>query len=142
MNQLSIGLSDEEEPSDQWLQRELIINDRGSKYSVTAGRVENKEEVKAFLKKLKGNKKYAKATHNSYAFRMRKGTQLVEVKNDDGETGAGMVILRMIRKTNMINTIIVVTRWYGGVKLHADRFKHVQDSSHLVIKELKKKRPH
>jgi len=137
MNQLSIGLSDEIEPTCEWLQLEQLINDRGSKYSVTAGRVENKEELKAFLKKVKKNKKYAKATHNTYAFRMRNETQLVEGKNDDGETGAGMVILRMIRKTNRVNIVVVVTRWYGGVKLHADRFKHVQDSSQVILKELK-----
>lgn len=136
-SQLSISLSDEQEVHDEWIQLEHLIEDRGSRYSVTLGRVSNKEEIKGFLKKLKSKKKYAKATHNTYAFRMRKGAQLVEGKSDDGETGAGMVILRMIRKKNFVNVLVVVTRWYGGVKLHADRFKHVQDASHLGLDRVK-----
>jgi len=138
MKQLSISLSDELEPKDEWVQIEQIINDRGSRYSVTAGYVQNKEDLKTFLKRLKSKKKYAKATHNSYAVRLRKESQLVEAKNDDGETGAGMVILRALRKANLVNIVIVVTRWYGGVKLHADRFKHVQDASQIIISKLNK----
>jgi putative IMPACT (imprinted ancient) family translation regulator len=139
MSQLSISLSDEIDLKTPWLQLETIVNDRGSRYSVTAGRVQNKEEIKAFLKKLKKDKKYLKATHNTYACRLRKDTQLVEVKSDDGETGAGMIVLRMIRKANMVNVIVVVTRWYGGVKLHADRFKHVQDASIVILNEIASK---
>lgn len=135
MNQLSIALSDEIAAKHDWLQLEQIIEDRGSRYSVTTARVCNKDELKQFLVKLKSKKKYAKATHNSYAARMRKGTQLAEIKNDDGETGAGMIILRILRKANLVNCAIVVTRWYGGTKLHADRFKHVQDASKLAIKQ-------
>jgi putative IMPACT (imprinted ancient) family translation regulator len=136
MPQLSIALSDEWEPKIQWLQLEKIIHDRGSKYSVTCAKVSNKEDIKAFIKKLKENKHYAKATHNSYATRLRKDTQLIEVKNDDGETGAGMLILRMLRKANVINCVILVTRWYGGVKLHADRFKHLQDATQFALKKI------
>lgn len=136
MKQLSIALSDEIEAKQDWLQLEQIIEDKGSRYSVTTARVTNKKEVKNFLKKLKANKKYAKATHNSYAVRMRKAEQLVEVKNDDGETGAGMVILRVLRKANLINCIVVVTRWYGGVKLHGERFRHVQDASKLAVEKM------
>ncbi len=135
MNQLSIPLSDEIPFKEEWIQLEKIIEDRGSKYSVTAGKVNSKSELKDFLKKLNLNKKYRKATHNSYAVRMRKGSQLVEFKSDDGETGAGMVILRMIRKINFINVVVVVTRWYGGVKLYNDRFKHVQDATERILIE-------
>jgi len=133
MFQLSIPLSDEIEIRTKYLQLEKIIKDRGSHYSVTAGRVENKEEIKAFLKKLKENKKYLKASHNSFAVRLRKANQLIENKNDDGETGAGMVILRSIRKINAVNVIVVVTRWFGGTKLYNDRFKHLQDCTRIIL---------
>lgn len=133
MDQLSIALSDELEAKKDWVQLKQVIVDRGSRYTVTAGRVTNKDELKEFLKNLKSNKKIAKATHSSYAVRMRKSAQLVEVKADDGETGAGMVILRMIRKKNMINVVVVVTRWFGGVMLHGERFKHLQDGALMGI---------
>jgi putative IMPACT (imprinted ancient) family translation regulator len=62
--------------------------------------------------------------------------QVVERKSDDGETGAGMVILRQLRKANMVNVIVVVTRWFGGTMLYADRFKHIQDATQIVLEEL------
>ena len=109
-------------------QFEKIIFDKGSRYSVSGGSVKNREEVKVFLKKLKSKKKYAKATHNTWAVRVSHEGKIFSVKNDDGETGAGMVILRILEKRNIVNTVVVVTRWYGGVKLGNDRYKHVQDA--------------
>lgn len=49
------------------------------------------------------------------------------LKNDDGESGAGMVILRMLEREELYDHIIVVTRWFGGTKLGGDRFRRVQD---------------
>ncbi|MFT7146905.1 MAG: putative IMPACT (imprinted ancient) family translation regulator [Yoonia sp.] len=50
------------------------------------------------------------------------------LKNEDGESGAGMVILRMLEREELHGHIIVVTRWFGGVKLGGDRFRRVQDA--------------
>ena len=136
IDQTALALSDEKQPKAEWLQLEKVIRDRGSKYSITAGKVTNNDELKAFLKRVKAHKKYAKATHNSYAARVMRGSQIFDVKNDDGETGAGMVILRQLRKEYAVNLVVVVTRWYGGVKLHADRFKHVQDGTRLILQEI------
>lgn len=132
--QISIAFSDEQVPKLEWIQLHGIITDRGSRYSATACLIHNQEELKSALKRLKSNKKYAKATHNSYALRVQKGNQIFEAKNDDGETGAGMLILRLLRKQNWVNCLIVVTRWYGGVKLHADRFKHLQNATLAALK--------
>jgi len=38
-----------------------------------------------------------------------------------------MVILRMLEREALHGEIIVVTRWYGGVKLGGDRFRRIQD---------------
>lgn len=112
---------------------ENIIEDRGSRYSVSVGRVENREDIKSFLKTLKRNKKYQKATHNTWAARVSHQGAVFETKNDDGETGAGMVILRVMQKENISNTVICVTRWFGGTKLMGDRFKHVQDATKYAL---------
>ncbi|MBT8458672.1 MAG: YigZ family protein [Boseongicola sp.] len=102
---------------------ESIIIDRGSKYAVSGCVVTSKQDIVAALKVLCQNKKFAKATHNTWAAIL----DGVPVKNDDGESGAGMIILRMLERERLHNHVIVVTRWYGGKHLGGDRFRHVQD---------------
>jgi putative IMPACT (imprinted ancient) family translation regulator len=99
-----------------------VIRDRGSRYAVAGGVVEDRAGVEHFLKTLKADKKIAKATHNSWAVVL---TGDGPVKNDDGEAGAGAVILRMLEREGLTDCVIVVTRWYGGVHLGGDRFAHV-----------------
>ncbi len=90
---------------------EKVIKDRGSVYSVSAGKVKNREDLKIFIKKIRNyNKKYQKATHHSYAAVISKDEVIYETASDDGETGAGKVILRIIKKKNFINTVVCVTR--------------------------------
>jgi putative IMPACT (imprinted ancient) family translation regulator len=132
-DQLGMLLNDECDVQEAWVQLHHFVVDRGSKYSATGGRVESAEGIKAFVKKVKKDKKYAKATHNIFAARVVEDGKIVERKSDDGETGAGMVILRLLRQHNLINVCVVVTRWYGGVHLNADRFKHVQDGTQLMV---------
>lgn len=101
-----------------------VISDRGSKYAVSGGDVTSREGVNAFLKALKRSRKYAKATHNTWAVVFSDSGPL---KNDDGEGGAGQLILQMLEREGLTDHIIVVTRWYGGKHLGGDRFRHVQD---------------
>lgn len=103
---------------------ENIISDRGSKYAVSGGPCASDAEAADFLKTLKRNKKFAKATHNTWALLTADGP----LKSDDGESGAGMVIVRMLEREGLHDHIIVVTRWYGGKHLGGDRFRHVQDA--------------
>ena len=62
---------------------------------------------------------------------------LYETKADDGETGAGMVILTVMQKQEVQDCVICVTRWFGGVKLMGDRFKHLQDATKYAIEDFK-----
>ena len=101
-----------------------IIADRGSKYAVSGGPCSSPDEAKAFIKELCCQKKFAKATHNTWAFIGEDGP----IKNDDGEAGAGMVIVRMLEREELLNHIVAVTRWYGGKHLGGDRYRHVQDA--------------
>lgn len=100
-----------------------VLSDRGSRYAASGGVATSEPDVAAFLKNLKRNKKFAKATHNSWGVILADGTAL---KGDDGEAGAGMVILRMLEREDVRDVIVVVTRWYGGKHLGGDRFRHVQ----------------
>ena len=127
------NFEDQKTPDSEFVLHERIIEDRGSRYSVSYGRVQGREDIKLFLRQLKKNKKYAKATHNSWAARIGNEGMIYETKADDGETGAGMVILRVMQKEQVQDCVICVTRWFGGVKLMGDRFKHLQDATKYAI---------
>lgn len=105
-----------------------VLTDRGSKYAVSGGPVHDRAGVDAFLKTLKKQKRFAKATHNSWGVLLPGDGAPDPLKGDDGEAGAGMVILRMLEREELAGHIVVVTRWYGGVKLGGDRFRRVQDA--------------
>ena len=107
----------------------VILTDRGSKYAVSGAAVSTRADVDAVLQDLKTDKAYAKATHNTWAAVLPTGA----LKADDGESGAGMVILRMLERAGMENHVVIVTRWYGGKKLGGDRFRRVQDATRAYL---------
>ncbi len=102
-----------------------LLTDRGSRYAVSGGPVTSRADAQEFVKALRKDRKFAKATHNTWGVVLKDEGP---VKNDDGESGAGMVILRMLERAELQNHIVVVTRWYGGKKLGGDRFRRVQDA--------------
>jgi putative IMPACT (imprinted ancient) family translation regulator len=126
---LQIDFGDMREPQSEFQNFEKIISDRGSIYSVAIARTYNREDISGALHKTKSLKNHNKATHHSWAVRISSGGVIFESKNDDGETGAGNVILRVLQRKNMTNIFVCVARWYGGIKLEGDRFKHVQDAT-------------
>lgn len=102
----------------------VVLTDRGSRYAVSGARVTSRADIDAVLAALKSDRAYAKATHNTWAAMLPTGA----LKADDGESGAGMVILRMMEREGLSDHVIIVTRWYGGKKLGGDRFRRVQDA--------------
>ncbi|WP_170581704.1 YigZ family protein [Ruegeria arenilitoris] len=110
----------------------VVLTDRGSKYAVSGAPVRSRDEVDAVLRDLKSDKAYAKATHNTWAAILPTGA----LKADDGETGAGMVILRMLERAGVQDHVVIVTRWYGGKKLGGDRFRRVQDATRAYLDHL------
>lgn len=106
-----------------------IIADRGSRYAVSGAPCRSPGEAEALLRELRRQKKFAKATHNTWGLICDTGP----IKNDDGESGAGMVILRMLEREDLRDHLIVVTRWYGGKHLGGDRFRHVQEAVRRYI---------
>jgi len=111
----------------------IIVTDRGSKYAVSGAPIDSRDATKACLKTLKRDKRYAKATHNTWAAILSDGQVL---KNDDGEAGAGMVIVRMLQREGLHDHMIVVTRWFGGTHLGGDRFRHVQSCVRQYLDDL------
>jgi len=116
-----------------------FIVDRRSKYAVTSFPVVSEDDFGEKIKLLLKDKKFRKADHNIVTYRIKNGdSRILEYKNDgynspSKETGAGVMMLEIMRKRKAENLCLVVTRWYGGVHLGADRFKHVRNA---VIKML------
>lgn len=111
----------------------VILTDRGSRYAVSGAQVTSRDQINAVLADLKSDRSYAKATHNTWAARLPTGA----LKADDGESGAGMVILRMLERADLSDHVIIVTRWYGGKKLGGDRFRRVQDAVRAYLDQTK-----
>ena len=109
-----------------------ILTDRGSKYAGSGGPCASEEAARAMVAELKRVKKFAKATHHSWGLLTASGP----VKNDDGESGAGNVILRMLEREGLRDHVVSVTRWYGGKHLGGDRFRHVQTATRAYLDEI------
>ena len=90
-----------------------IISDRGSRYAVSGGACASEAEARGLVSALKTDKKFARATHHSWGLLTAQGA----VKADDGEAGAGMVIVRMLERAGLQGHAVIVTRWYGGKPL-------------------------
>ena len=108
-----------------------IIADRGSRYAVSGGPAATRDEVAALLAGLKRSRRFARATHNSWAA-ILSGEP---IKDDDGEAGAGALMLQMLQRAGVRDHVVVVTRWYGGKHLGGDRFRHVADAVRHYLRE-------
>ncbi len=109
-----------------------VLSDRGSRYAVSGTLANSKATAQIAVKKLREKKKFAKATHNTWAVLLSDGTQ---IKHDDGESGAGAIILKMLCERELVDHVLIVTRWYGGVHLGGDRFRHVKTCVNSYFKQ-------
>jgi len=111
------------------------IEDRKSVFQGHTATVKNPEDVKAVISKLYENKKIAHATHNMFAYRIycqEKQSWLCDC-DDDGEDAAGGRLLHLLEILEAQDTMVVVTRWYGGTHLGPDRFKHINNAARQVL---------
>lgn len=76
------------------------------------------EEVEQFINNLK--KEHKKCTHICYAYSISGATMLAKAVDDGEPSGtAGRPILNVIEKKNLKNILVVVVRYFGGIKLGA-----------------------
>jgi uncharacterized YigZ family protein len=95
---------------------EVLYKEKNSKFFGYCFPVHSEEEVKLILDKIK--KQHFSARHWCYAFQL--GTEQVHYRaNDDGEPSgsAGLPIYGQIQSFELTNILVVVVRYFGGVKL-------------------------
>ena len=98
---------------DKNIENELII--KKSRFITKLYFIENINEIPKIIDNLK--KEYKKATHICYAYSINNNQKAI----DDGEPNgtAGKPILNVINKKNITNILVVVIRYFGGIKLGA-----------------------
>lgn len=95
---------------------EILYKEKNSKFYGYAFPVTSEEEIKIHLEQLR--KQHYGAVHFCYAFQL--GTDTIYFRaNDDGEpsNSAGMPIYGQIQSFGLTNVVVVVVRFFGGVKL-------------------------
>lgn len=115
-----------------------VLVDRNSRFVGHIAPVFHVKQTKLMLSSLKENKKIASATHNIYACRILKDEHgghptFYQMCEDDGETHAGSRLLHLLQIVDARNVMVVVTRWYGGVHLGPDRFKHINNCARILL---------
>ncbi|UCS22427.1 uncharacterized protein HLK63_K09031 [Nakaseomyces glabratus] len=113
------------------------ISDRGSTFMAFAAHVNSEEEAFQMLDHLKTDSKMRRANHAMCAWRIKKQTDSNDIIyqdcDDDGETAAGSRMLHLVTIMDVWNVIVVVARWFGGVHIGPDRFKHINSTAREAI---------
>lgn len=96
---------------------EGLYKDRGSRFIALAYPVESEEEVKALLSKVRNQ--FHDARHHCYAYRLGCPENTLFRSSDDGEPSgsAGRPILGQIDSVSLSDVLVIVVRYFGGIKL-------------------------
>ncbi|MBM7690875.1 putative YigZ family protein [Peribacillus deserti] len=97
-------------------EHEIVI--QKSRFIAYVERAETEEAAQEFIASIK--KQHWDANHNCSAYLIGE-TNLIQKANDDGEPSgtAGVPMLEVLKKKDLKDTVVVVTRYFGGIKLGA-----------------------
>ena len=95
-------------------QCEIVISK--SRFIAHVNRAETEEQAIEFIERIK--KQHSNATHNCSCYMIGEHDQ-IQKANDDGEPSgtAGVPMLEVLKKQGLKDTVVVVTRYFGGIKL-------------------------
>lgn len=107
-----------------------------SRFICHVKRVYSEEEARAFIAAIK--KEHYKATHNCSAFIIGEKSDIKRTSDDGEPSGtAGVPMLGVLEKHELTNLCVVVTRYFGGIKLGAGGLiRAYAGSVALAIKEI------
>ena len=107
-----------------------------SRFICHAKRVYNEEEARDFISAIK--KEHYKATHNCSAFIVGERSEIKRTSDDGEPSGtAGVPMLGVLENHNLTNVCVVVTRYFGGIKLGAGGLiRAYAGSVALAVKEI------
>lgn len=117
------GGADDLGPEPPWVLSDPVVELK-SVFVARAAAVTSPDQAAQYVQHLlASDKRVRTATHNITAWRIRgpNGTSFQDC-DDDGETAAGGRLLHLMQLMDLWDTMVVVTRWYGGQKLGPRRF--------------------
>ena len=117
---------------DEQVQEEI----KKSRFICHAKRVYSEEEARDFITAIK--KEHYKATHNCSAFIIGERSEIKRTSDDGEPSGtAGVPMLGVLENHNLTNICVVVTRYFGGIKLGAGGLiRAYAGSVALAVKEI------
>ncbi|PPQ63152.1 hypothetical protein CVT24_005792 [Panaeolus cyanescens] len=110
------------------------ITDRKSAFVGRACRISHPTEVPLILAHLMSDRRIARAAHPIInAWRCQVDQVLHQDNDDDGETAAGGRLAHLLQILDVNDVLVVVTRYFGGIHLGPDRFKHINQAARNAL---------
>ncbi|OCB87513.1 UPF0029-domain-containing protein [Sanghuangporus baumii] len=110
------------------------IVDRKSVFIGRACRITNPVQVPTILSHLMADRRISRAAHPIInAWRCRTNGVLHQDNDDDGETAAGGRLAHLLQILDVDNVLVIVTRYFGGIHLGPDRFKHINQAARNAL---------
>ncbi|KAJ7151427.1 ribosomal protein S5 domain 2-type protein [Mycena crocata] len=110
------------------------ITDRKSAFIGRACSISDPSQVPIILAHLVSDRRVARAAHPVInAWRCQVGSLLHQDNDDDGETAAGGRLAHLLHILEVDNVLVVVTRYFGGIHLGPDRFKHINQAARNAL---------
>ena len=120
------------------------IVEKKSKFIANLFYIQSEEEAEEIIKNVK--KKYYDARHNCYAYTVLTKNGAINKSSDDGEPSgtAGAPMLNIMQKNEIVNVLVIVTRYFGGILLgtgglvraYSDALTKAIEKSSFVYEEM------
>lgn len=117
--------------------------EKKSKFIANIFYVSTTQEAEEKLEQIR--KKYYDARHNCYAYRVIEDGNIIDRSSDDGEPSgtAGAPKLNILKKENLCNVLVIVTRYFGGILLgtgglvraYSQSTQDVIEKSNIILKQ-------
>ncbi|KAJ3377468.1 hypothetical protein HDU84_008614 [Entophlyctis sp. JEL0112] len=107
-----------------------VVSEKRSRFMAHISKVKTSDDVTSVVDTIRQSRVVRGSTHNIVAYRLASGK---EAKDDDGETGAGDRILDLLARMKIVDVVVIVTRWYGGVPLGPSRFRIITNTVKSLI---------
>lgn len=120
------------------------IEEKKSRFIAEIFYIEDINQAEEYIKQVK--KRYFDARHHCYAYRLIQNNAIKEKQSDDGEPSgtAGAPMLNILNKNQIVNVLVIVTRYFGGtllgtgglVKAYSEATLKAIENTEIVMQEL------
>jgi hypothetical protein len=122
-------------PNPNWpyqLASSSLLTSHASKFVGYASALPASTHIPTFLEHITAFPSLKRATHFMYAYRTASGSGA----HDGGERGAGERLERLLELRDANNVVVLVVRWYGGVKLGSERWNCISKVAKQALDRL------